>query len=448
MTTPKEIRQKINNLIAELYLLEHAKPNFEAGKTPIHYSGRVYDEKEIQSLVDSSLDFWLTLGPKGEEFERLLAKFVGTRFCTLVNSGSSANLIAFGALTSPLMKERRIAPRSEVITLAAGFPTTVNPIIQYNCVPVFVDIDPSTNNIDVNLLELALSDKTRAVMIAHTLGNPFDIDAVLNFCNKHHLFLIEDNCDALGSTYNGKRTGSFGHLSTCSFYPAHHITLGEGGAILTDDAVLKRALKSLRDWGRDCWCASGEENTCGKRFSGEFGTLPPGYDHKYIYSHIGYNLKPLDIQAAIGIEQIKKLPLFIEQRNANFQQFYQALRKYQKYFILPEPTANAVPSWFGFTLTVRENCGITRKQIVQFLECKKIQTRMLFGGNLLKQPHFSHLKNNHDYRIIGELKNTDHAMVNTFWFGVYPGLTQEHIQYIIHSFDEFFSNINLNSRAS
>lgn len=439
MDRQQEIRQQINELITEFHSLKHAKKAFIPGETFISYAGRVFDEREIQYLAQSSLDFWLTLGPEGMKFEKRLADFIGVRFCRSVNSGSSANLIAFGALTSPLMKDKRIEPGSEVITIAAGFPTTVTPIIQYNCIPVFVDVTEETKNIDVSLLREALSSKTRAVMIAHTLGNPFDLDAVTEFCRKHDLFLIEDNCDALGSEYKGKRTGSFGHIATESFYPAHHITMGEGGAVFTDDAVLKKVVDSLRDWGRDCWCEPGKSDTCGKRFSSQYGDLPYGYDHKYVYSHFGYNLKPLDIQAAIGLAQLEKLPSFIQARKKNFKSFYQALEKYENRLILPRATEGADPSWFGFPITVRDNAGFTRDEFVTFLESRKIQTRTLFGGNLIKQPAFAELKGTGRYRVIGDLRHTDRIMNNTFWFGVYPGLTPPMVSYIIDSCCEFLN---------
>ncbi len=439
MKNEEQIRAEIRELVTQLYEVKHKHKEFIPGETVVQYSGRVYDEKEIQALVDSSLDFWLTLGKHGEEFEKRLAQFVGVRFGILVNSGSSANLIAFASLCSRLLGDKRILPGSEVITVAAGFPTTVNPIIQHRCVPVFVDVTLDTKNIDVSLLEEARTEKTRAVMIAHTLGNPFDIDAVVKFCEKYDLYLIEDNCDALGSEYKGRMTGSFGHVSTCSFYPAHHITLGEGGAILTNNAVIKRAIKSLRDWGRDCWCDSGRDNTCGKRFAAQYGKLPQGYDHKYVYSHIGYNLKPLDVQAAFGCVQLDKLPGFVHQRRVNFQKFYDALKQYEEFFILPKATEGSVPSWFGFPITVREESGLKREEIVHALEERKIQTRMLFGGNLLKQPLYNDMDESEGtYRVVGDLKNTDVAMNNTFWTGVYPGLTDDQIDYMINGFHQFF----------
>lgn len=434
----KELRRRISELVAEVYQLRHARKSFVPGETVIPYAGRVFDEREMQSLIESSLDFWLTLGPYGKTFEKKLAEYIAVRFAVLANSGSSANLLAFAALTSPLLKDRRILPGSEVITLAAGFPTTVNPILQFNCVPVFVDITPDTKNIDVKEMEKALSAKTRAVMIAHTLGNPFDLDAVTTFCRKHKLFLIEDNCDALGSEYRGQKTGSFGDVATISFYPPHHITMGEGGAVLTKDAVIKRAIESFRDWGRDCWCDSGKDNTCGKRFDAQYGELPHGYDHKYVYSHIGYNLKPLDLQAAIGCEQLEKLPSFVEARRRNFDRFYHELKRYDSFFVLPEATAHSRPSWFGFPLTVKAGVGFGRAEIVNFLEQKKIQTRMLFGGNLTKQPYFTELKKEPGrFRVVGNLANTDKIMNDTFWFGVYPGLSDTQMDYMMDCFHQF-----------
>ena len=440
MDKEQVIRQKIQALVKEFYETKHQAKTFIPGESFIPYAGRVFDEKEIQALVDSSLDFWLTLGPEGIAFEKRLAKYIGVRFCSLVNSGSSANLIAFGALTSYLLGDKRILPGSEVITIAAGFPTTVAPIMQYNCVPVFVDVTEDTKNVDISYLEKARTVKTRAVMMAHTLGNPFDLDAVLTFCEKYNLFLIEDNCDALGSEYKGKKTGSFGHVATESFYPAHQMTLGEGGAVLTNDAVINKAIRSLRDWGKDCWCDSGKDNTCGKRFSAQHGDLPAGYDHKYVYSHIGYNLKPTDLQAAIGRVQLDKLPSFVKARKKNFKTFYKALKKYEDYFILPKATDGSDPCWFGFLLTIRDDVDLKREDIVDFLEGRKIQTRVLFAGNLVKQPLFDEFRGDESkYRVVGDLKNTDNIMNKTFWFGVYPGLTQEHTAYIIQSFEEFFA---------
>ncbi|MFA5059480.1 MAG: lipopolysaccharide biosynthesis protein RfbH [Candidatus Omnitrophota bacterium] len=439
MDKAQKIKQLISEQVKEFYQARHMVKKFIPGETWISYAGRVFDEKEIQALVDSSLDFWLTLGPHGKEFEQRLAQYIKARFCILANSGSSANLLALTGLTSHLI-EKPILPGSEIITLAAGFPTTVAPIFQCNCIPVFVDILGNTKNIDPSKLEEALSPKTRAVMIAHTLGNPFDIDAVSAFCKKHDLYLIEDNCDALGSEYRGKKTGNFGHVATQSFYPAHHITLGEGGAVLTNDAKLKRAILSFRDWGRDCWCDPGKDNTCGTRFAGMHGELPTGYDHKYVYAHLGYNLKPLDLQAAIGCAQLEKLPQFTQARRKNFETFHNAFKKYEDYFILPEATQNSSPSWFGFMLTVRDGADFTRKEIIDHLESRKIQTRMLFGGNLIKQPALIEAKKRgFSYRISGDLIHTDKVAQDAFWFGVYPGLTQEEIEYMINTIDDFMA---------
>ncbi len=415
---------------------------FIPGKSRVPYAGRVYDEKEMILLVDASMDFWLTTGRYAERFEEEFAAFLGVKHCSLTNSGSSANLLAFMALTSPKLGERRIKRGDEVITVAAGFPTTVAPIIQYGAVPVFVDVTLPTYNIDCSQLEAALSEKTRAVMLAHTLGNPFDISQVLAFCQKHHLWLIEDNCDALGSKYlvdgDWKYTGTLGHLGTSSFYPPHHMTMGEGGAVITNDTTLKRLVESFRDWGRDCWCPSGRDNTCGNRFGRQFGELPKGYDHKYVYSHFGYNLKVTDMQAAIGCAQLEKLPDFIDARKRNWQALHDGLAYMSKRFILPEATQHSDPSWFGFLLTVREDAGFTRDDLVAQLESRGIQTRMLFAGNLIKHPCFDEMRNNHTgHRIIGILANTDHIMLNTFWVGVYPGMSGEMVAYMVQTISEF-----------
>jgi CDP-6-deoxy-D-xylo-4-hexulose-3-dehydrase len=406
---------------------------FTPGQDYIPYAGRIYDEKEMISLVDSDLDFWLTAGRFAKQFEAEFAKFLGVKHCILTNSGSSANLLAISALTSPKLGDRRLKTGEEVITVAAAFPTTVNPIVQNNLIPVFVDVDVGTYNIQVDKIEEALSEKTKAIFLAHTLGNPFNLDKILKICEKYNLWLIEDNCDALGSKYNGKHTGTFGHIATFSFYPAHHITMGEGGALVTNDALLKRLIESFRDWGRDCWCEPGHDNTCGKRFGWQLGTLPFGYDHKYIYSHIGYNLKVTDMQAAIGVEQLKKLPSFIEARKNNFKLLYDGLKKYENYFILPTVEPKADPSWFGFILTVRGDAGFMRDDLVKYLEENKIATRMLFAGNIIRHPGFENVK----YRVCGNLENTDFIMNNTFWIGVYPGISSEMIAYIIAKIDEF-----------
>jgi CDP-6-deoxy-D-xylo-4-hexulose-3-dehydrase len=371
----------------------------------------------------------LTTGRFAEQFEREFARFVGVREAILVNSGSSANLLAVSALTSERLVDRRLKPGDEVITLAAGFPTTVNPIVQNGLVPVFVDVEIPTFNVDASYLEAALSDRTRAIIFAHTLGNPFDLDSVVAFAKKHNLWLIEDCCDALGSTYRGQKVGTFGDLATVSFYPAHHITMGEGGCVVTDKPLLRTLVESFRDWGRDCWCAPGKENTCGKRFDWQLGGLPHGYDHKYIYSHIGYNLKATDMQAAVGVAQLKKLPRFIEARKKNFALLKEALFSSQDHFILPEPTPHSDPSWFGFPMMVRDSAPFSRKNAVEFLDSKKIQTRQLFGGNLVRQPAYKNVP----FRVVGELKNSDRVMNQAFWIGVYPGLTQQMIEYMIES---------------
>ncbi len=408
----------------------------------IPYAGRIYDEKEIANLIDASLEFWLTAGTYAEKFEKALAEYLGVRFVSLVNSGSSANLLAFMALTSPKLGEDRIKKGDEVITVAAGFPTTVAPMIQYGAIPVFVDVSLPTYNIDAAELTKALSKKTKAVMIAHTLGNPFNLKAVKAFCDEHDLWLIEDNCDSLGSRYrlNAKWgfTGSFGDIGTSSFYPPHHITMGEGGAVYTNDEKLKRIIESFRDWGRDCWCPSGKDNTCGCRFQWQLGELPYGYDHKYTYSHFGYNLKATDLQAAIGCAQLEKLPAFIKARRQNWQILRQGLAPLHKYFVLPEAEAGSEPSWFGFLLTVKETAGFTREQIVDHLEAKGIQTRMLFAGNLVKHPCFDEMrKAKSGYRVVGDLKNTDLVMNQTFWIGVYPGLTKPMLKDMIAAIKQF-----------
>lgn len=429
----QEMRGKILALVREYCEKYHApKADFAPGDR-LPYAARVYDHEEMENLVSSALEFWLTAGHYTEEFERGLAAFLGVKHCSLVNSGSSANLLAFMALTSPLLGERAVRRGDEVITVAAGFPTTVAPMIQYGAVPVFVDVSLPTYNVDVSLLERALSERTKAVMIAHTLGNPFDLAAVKTFCEKHHLWLVEDNCDALGSQYtlNGEEryTGTIGDLGTSSFYPPHHMTMGEGGAVYTNDALLHRIVRSLRDWGRDCICASGQDNLCGHRFDRQDGELPRGYDHKYVYSHFGYNLKATDLQAAVGVAQLKKLPSFVERRRHNFARLRAALADMEEFFVLPEATENAHPSWFGFLLTCCE--GMERTKIVRYIEAHGIQTRMLFAGNLTKHPCFDEMRRSGEgYRIAGALTQTDRIMNDTFWLGVYPGLTDEKIDYM------------------
>lgn len=432
-------KEEILNMVKEYCDTYHniKKPYKEGQRIP--YASRVYDSAEMVNLVDSSLEFWLTAGRYTEQFEKQMAEYLRVRFCSLVNSGSSANLIAFMALTSPLLKDRAIKRGDEVITVAAGFPTTVAPVIQYGAVPVFVDVTIPQYNIDTDMLEKALSPKTKAVMIAHTLGNPFDLKAVSAFCKKHNLWLVEDNCDALGSEYviDGERklTGTIGDIGTSSFYPPHHMTMGEGGAVYTDDPVLHKCICSFRDWGRDCICPSGRDNLCGHRFDRQYGELPLGYDHKYVYSHFGYNLKATDMQAAIGCAQLEKMPSFADRRRHNFDRLKANLlaadstEHISDKLILPEPCENANPSWFGFLLTCKE--GINRNQVVQYLEDHGVQTRMLFAGNLIKHPCFDEMRvNGEGYRVVGELKNTDRIMTDTFWIGVYPGMTDEMIDYM------------------
>jgi CDP-6-deoxy-D-xylo-4-hexulose-3-dehydrase len=420
------LRSRILELVAEYHAAAFPPVEFIPGETKVPVSGKVFDAHEMQHLVDSSLDFWLTTGRFAEDFERKFARVFGVRHALLVNSGSSANLVALSALTSPSLGERRLRPGDEVITVATGFPTTVNPAIQNRLVPVFVDVHVPTYNIDVTQLEAAHSDRTRAVMVAHTLGNPFDLGAVKSFCDQHGLWLIEDCCDAVGATYGGKHVGSFGDMATCSFYPAHHITMGEGGAVMTRLPALKRLIESFRDWGRDCWCPPGDENTCGKRFCWKLGDLPEGYDHKYTYSHIGYNLKLTDMQAAVGVAQLAKLPGFIEARRRNFAFLSEALRDMDDVLVLPEATPNSDPSWFGFPIGIRPESGITRDQVVQHLDSRKIDTRLLFGGNLVRQPAYKGA----EYRVVGELTNADWVMNQVFWIGLYPGLDEGRLGYV------------------
>ncbi len=427
-----DLRQRIRGLVDEYYREAFPAHAFVPGSSPVPISGRVFDEQELELLVESSLDFWLTTGRFAEQFEREFAKFVGVREAVLVNSGSSANLLAVTALTSHKLGDRRLQPGDEVITLAAGFPTTVNPILQNGLVPVFVDVHIPTFNVDVSYLETALSSRTRAIIFAHTLGNPFDLDAVAAFTKKHGLWLIEDCCDALGSTYHGKKVGTFGDLATVSFYPAHHITMGEGGCVLTDKPLLRTLVESFRDWGRDCWCAPGNENTCGKRFDWQLGQLPHGYDHKYIYSHVGYNLKATDMQAAVGVAQLKKLPAFIDARKWNFTYLKAGLKDVQEYFVLPEATENSDPSWFGFPLLLLESAPFSRNALIDFLNGRKIGTRQLFGGNLVRQPAYAGL----NYRVVGDLRNSDRVMNQAFWIGVYPGLTPAMLDYVLESIKE------------
>ena len=430
MSRAEELRERIRALVTEYHDAAFAAREFVPGETPVLVAGRVFDNQEIESLVDASLDFWLTTGRFAEQFEREFARYFELRNAVLVNSGSSANLLAVTALTSPKLGDRRLKPGDEVITVAAGFPTTVNPMVQLGLVPVFVDVSISTYNIDSSQLEAALSPKTRAIMLAHTLGNPFDLSTVTAFAKRHSLWLVEDCCDAVGSTYAGRKVGTFGDLATTSFYPAHHITMGEGGSVLTNTPLLKTLVESFRDWGRDCWCDPGAENTCGKRFDWQLGQLPYGYDHKYTYSHIGYNLKATDMQAAVGVAQLKKLPQFVEARKRNFAVLKEGLKDLQEFFVLPEATPNSDPSWFGFPMLVRPEAPFTRNELVRFLDQKKIGTRLLFGGNLTRQPAYQHVP----YRAIGPLNNTDTVANDLLWIGVYPGLTRPMLDYVLDTF--------------
>ncbi len=419
-----ELRQQILGLVADYYAEAFGAKEFVPGQSSVPVSGRVFDAAELQHLVDASLDFWLTTGRFAAQFEREFAHVMGVRHAILVNSGSSANLLALSCLTSPKLGDRALRPGDEVITVAAGFPTTVNPIIQNQLVPVFVDVQIPTYNIDVTQLEGAWSERTRAVIVAHTLGNPFDLDAVVEFARRHNLWLIEDCCDATGAMYKGRKVGTFGDLATVSFYPAHHITMGEGGCVLTSSGKLKTLVESFRDWGRDCWCEPGKDNTCGKRFEWQLGQLPCGYDHKYTYSHIGYNLKVTDMQAAVGVAQMAKLPAFIEARRRNFAFLTQSLQDLQDVLILPEATPESDPSWFGFPIAVRPEAPFSRNDLVGYLEMHKVATRLLFGGNLVRQPAYQQA----NYRVGGSLTNTDFVMNQVFWIGLYPGLTEAMLQ--------------------
>ena len=431
--TEDQAKKQILDMVEEYCGRFHNQPKeFHEGDR-IPYASRVYDSEEMVNLVDSALEFWLTAGRYADQFEKEFAKYLQVRFCSLVNSGSSANLLAFMALTSPLLGERQILPGDEVITVAAGFPTTVSPMIQYGAVPVFVDVAIPQYNIDPKKLEEAVSPKTKAVMLAHTLGNPFDLKALKDFCEKYNLWLIEDNCDALGSRYTidgeDKLTGTVGDIGTSSFYPPHHMTMGEGGAVYTNNPLLHKIVRSFRDWGRDCVCPSGCDNLCGHRFDKQYGELPLGYDHKYVYSHFGYNLKATEMQAAIGCAQLKKFPGFIERRRHNFDRLMEGLRGTENQFILPVPCENSTPSWFGFLITCKE--GVDRNKVVQYVESKGVQTRMLFAGNLTKHPCFDQMREKGEgYRIVGTLENTDRIMTDTFWVGLYPGMTDEKIDYM------------------
>ena len=438
----EEAREEIKSLVSEFYK-EFKEPEqnkkFKEGDR-IPYASRVYDEKEMMSLTDATLDFWLTAGRFSDRFEKEFAEWIGVRYVNLVNSGSSANLLAFAALTSPLLKERAIKRGDEVITVACGFPTTIAPILQYGAVPVFVDVTIPEYNIDVNMLQNALSEKTKAVMIAHTLGNPFNLKAVKELCDKNNLWLVEDNCDALGSKYTidgvTKFTGTWGDIGTSSFYPPHHMTMGEGGAVYTDNPLLQKIIRSMRDWGRECVCPPGKDNLCGHRFDGDFGLLPHGYDHKYVYSHLGFNLKVSDMQAAVGVEQLKKFPSFIEKRIENWNYLLEGLSDLSDKLILPKAEDNSAPSWFGFLITLREDSGLNRTNITNYIENHNVQTRLLFSGNITLHPCFDEIRDTDAYRVAGSLKNTDYIMNNTFWIGVYPGMTKEKLDYMIRVIHE------------
>lgn len=432
-------RKIIFEKVEEFHELFHQKQDFIPNESSLSYAGKVYDKHEMVALADATLDFWLTSGRYCEEFEKKLAKYLGTKYAVLTNSGSSANLLAISALTSYKLGEKRLKRGDEVITVAAGFPTTVAPIIQNGLIPVFVDVELGTYNIKIDILEEAISEKTKAIMIAHTMGNPFNLQAVMELAKRYNLWVVEDNCDALGAKYAGKYTGTHGHIGTSSFYPPHHITMGEGGALYTSDPKLKVIIESFRDWGRDCWCPSGCDNTCNKRFAWQLGDLPNGYDHKYTYSHLGYNLKVTDMQAAIGVQQLEKLPDFITKRNRNFNLLKEKLKEIEEYIILPEATPSTDPSWFGFIITLKDNVKVKRNEIVNYLENKSIQTRMLFAGNIIKQPAFKDTT----YRVVGDLKNTDKIVNDTFLIGVYPGLTEEMVEYMASEIIQFIRGVEI-----
>ncbi|MBN1484047.1 MAG: lipopolysaccharide biosynthesis protein RfbH [Chloroflexia bacterium] len=429
----QELRRRILEQVGDYYPQAFPEKPFVPGETPVPVSGRVFDQEELVTLVDAALDFWLTAGRYARRLERELAGRMGVRHALLCNSGSSANLLALSALTSPKLGRRRLQPGDEVITVAGGFPTTVNPIYQNHLLPVFVDLELGTYNVDPKDLERAVGPRTRAIVLAHTLGNPFDLDAVLEVAQRHGLWLIEDNCDALGSTYRGRLTGGWGDLSSLSFYPAHHITTGEGGCVLTDDRLLHQVARSFRDWGRDCWCEPGADNSCGRRFEWQLGELPYGYDHKYTYSHVGYNLKLTDLQAAIGVAQLAKLDRFVQARRRNWQRLWQGLQPLEDFFLLPRPTPHSEPSWFGFALTVRAEAPFSRDELVRHLEARRIATRLLFGGNLIRQPAYL----SRPRRVVGTLEQTDVVMRQTFWVGVYPGLTAPMLDYVIAAIADF-----------
>lgn len=445
MTEKEKIKQSILDLTTQYYDLQFASEDKYVEGTRVNYAGRVFDSEELVNLVDSSLEFWLTAGRYAEEFETNLAKYLGIKYCSLVNSGSSANLLAFMALASPKLGDRRIKKGDEIITVAAGFPTTIAPIIQYGAIPVFVDVTIPQYNIDITRLKEALSDKTKAIMIAHTLGNPYDLQYIRTFCDEHNLWLIEDNCDALGSTYyyNGewKQTGTIGHIGTSSFYPPHHMTMGEGGAVYTDDIQLHRIVNSLRDWGRDCWCQPGTDGSCKHRYTQQFGELPLGYDHKYVYSHFGYNLKATDMQAAIGCAQLKKLDKFTALRKEHWNSLKEGLQEVKDVIILPEPAKNSDPSWFGFLMTVSDDAPFTRDELSNYLEDNNIQTRNLFAGNIMKHPCFDEMRESRTgFRVVGTLTNTDKIMTSSLWIGVYPGMNQDKLNYMIKTILKFVNS--------
>ncbi|QDZ90393.1 lipopolysaccharide biosynthesis protein RfbH [Shewanella decolorationis] len=434
MQTTDSLRKQIADLVEQYAKVQYAEKLFIAGQTPIPPSGKVIGATELQYMVDASLDGWLTTGRFNEQFEKELAAFIGIKHLITVNSGSSANLVAFSTLTSPKLGERAIKKGDEVIGVAAGFPTTVNPIVQFGAIPVFVDVDMATHNIDADLIEAAISPKTKAIMLAHTLGNPFNLAKVKALCEKYGLWLVEDCCDALGAKFDGKMVGTWGDIATLSFYPAHHMTMGEGGAVFTNNSELISIAESFRDWGRDCYCKPGCDNTCGTRFSMQLGSLPAGYDHKYTYSHLGYNLKITDMQAACGLAQLKRLPEFIAKRNSNFEYLKNRLESLSEYIDVAKPTENSEPSWFGFPITVKDSAGVNRTDLTKYLDQHKIGTRLLFAGNLIRQPYFHNL----EYKVVGELTNTDNTMNNTIWVGIYPGLGEDHLNFIAEKLEEFF----------
>ncbi|HQX82830.1 MAG TPA: lipopolysaccharide biosynthesis protein RfbH, partial [Vicinamibacterales bacterium] len=433
VASPETLRARILEDVGEYYAAAFSSKPFVPGQSPVPISGRVFDASDLKLVTEASLDFWLTAGRFADQFEAKIARCVGTRFGILCNSGSSANLLALSALTSPVLGDERLTPGDEVITVAAGFPTTLNPIIQNNLTPVFVDVALGTYDADAARVADAIGPRTRAIMLAHTLGNPFDLDAIAALAQAHDLWLIEDNCDSLGATYRGQATGTFGDLATLSFYPAHHVTMGEGGAVLTSQPRLKTLVESFRDWGRDCWCAPGNSDTCGKRFEWQLGDLPAGYDHKYTFSHIGYNLKATEMQAAIGVSQLDKLPRFIEARRRNWSRLREGLEPESEFLILPAPTPHSDPSWFGFAITVRPGAPFSRMDLIRFLESRRIASRLLFGGNLLRQPAYRHIS----HRIVGDLTNTDIVMNQTLWIGVFPGITDTMVDYVVECFREF-----------